>query len=210
MNGSSPLAALVSGMVFGLSGGLTPGPLLMLVIAETLKHDLREGIKVALAPLLTDLPIVLISVYVLAGLTGMRSLLGGISICGAGFLGFLARESLFFNGAQITAKTESPRSLRKGVLANFLNPSPYLFWLTVGAPMVQKTSQEGAAGVLAFITSFYLLLVGTKVMVAVWVAKSRTVLRSRMYIYAVRTLGGILLIFAVLFLRDGLRFWGVL
>ena len=32
---------LVSGAVFGLSGGLTPGPLLTLVISETLKHGVR-------------------------------------------------------------------------------------------------------------------------------------------------------------------------
>ena len=46
------------GVVFGLAAGLMPGPLLALVIQQTLRHGPGEGIKVAAAPLLTDLPIV--------------------------------------------------------------------------------------------------------------------------------------------------------
>ncbi|MBT4876955.1 MAG: LysE family translocator, partial [Desulfobacula sp.] len=42
---------LTIGMVLGLSAGLAPGPLLTLVISETLLHDIRAGIKVAMAPL---------------------------------------------------------------------------------------------------------------------------------------------------------------
>ena len=60
-----PATFLLSGILLGLSGGLTPGPLLTLVVSETLCHDIEAGIKVALAPLITDTPIVLVTVYVL-------------------------------------------------------------------------------------------------------------------------------------------------
>ena len=59
---------LFSGVVFGLSAGLSPGPLLTLVISETLKHNAKEGIKVSIAPILTDLPIVMITILVLSRL----------------------------------------------------------------------------------------------------------------------------------------------
>jgi threonine/homoserine/homoserine lactone efflux protein len=49
-------SAVLSGAALGLSAGVTPGPLLALVIAQTLTHGPREGGKVALAPLLTDAP----------------------------------------------------------------------------------------------------------------------------------------------------------
>ena len=52
-------ASLLTGVIFGLSAGFAPGPLLTLVITQTLKHNIKEGVKVALAPLLTDLPIIL-------------------------------------------------------------------------------------------------------------------------------------------------------
>lgn len=47
---------LFLGIALGLSAGLSPGPLQAIVISETLLKGKKEGIKVALAPLLTDLP----------------------------------------------------------------------------------------------------------------------------------------------------------
>ena len=57
---------LLSGVIFGLTLGVSPGPLLTLVISETLKHNRKEGIKVAIALTITDLPIVLITLLILS------------------------------------------------------------------------------------------------------------------------------------------------
>ncbi len=62
-------AFLFSGILLGLSGGLAPGPLLTLLASETLRHGARAGVWVALAPLLTDLPIILATVLLLRPLT---------------------------------------------------------------------------------------------------------------------------------------------
>ena len=43
------LTYITTGFILGLSG-LIPGPLLTLVISETLKHGVKEGIKVAASP----------------------------------------------------------------------------------------------------------------------------------------------------------------
>ncbi len=45
---------LITGITFGFVAGISPGPLLALVISETIKHNHKEGIKIALSPLLTD------------------------------------------------------------------------------------------------------------------------------------------------------------
>ena len=85
------MIALVSaGLVYGLSAGFSPGPLLALVISQTLKHGMREGVKVALAPLITDLPIILVSLLVLTRLTDFKTVLGVISIIGGVFVAYLA------------------------------------------------------------------------------------------------------------------------
>jgi hypothetical protein len=47
---------LTIGIILGLSAGFAPGPLLTLVISETLQHNINSGVKVALAPIITDLP----------------------------------------------------------------------------------------------------------------------------------------------------------
>lgn len=51
------LEFLISGIVFGLAAGVAPGPLLALVFSETLKYGKKEGVTVAISPLITDLPI---------------------------------------------------------------------------------------------------------------------------------------------------------
>jgi threonine/homoserine/homoserine lactone efflux protein len=204
------LTFLFWGVVFGLSGGLTPGPLLTLVISETLKHDIKEGIKVAIAPLLTDLPIVLITIVVLSRLENILPLLGAVSLLGSAFLSYLAYESISFKGVDIDLEKERPQSMRKGVIVNFLNPSPYMFWFTIGAPLVLKALNIGVFSAFLFILGFYVFLVGSKVVIAVVVGKSRFFLKSRNYIYTVRFLGIILLVFAGLFLKDSLELFGVM
>ncbi|MDH3383440.1 MAG: LysE family translocator, partial [Deltaproteobacteria bacterium] len=61
---------LGAGIVLGLSAGFSPGPLLAMVLSQTIRHGAREGIKIAAAPLLTDLPIILVSTFLLAKLSG--------------------------------------------------------------------------------------------------------------------------------------------
>jgi threonine/homoserine/homoserine lactone efflux protein len=207
---ASAVPFLISGIVFGLSGGLSPGPLLTLVISETLKHGIIEGIKVAIAPLLTDLPIVAVTLFIFTRLASMRPILGIVSLLGAAFLIYLGYESLSFKGADVDLKQIGPQSIRKGVITNFLNPSPYMFWFTIGAPLVLKASKVSTIAVLLFILFFYLLLVGSKIMVAVGVGKSRTLLKGKRYVFTVRFLGMILLVFAGFFLRDGLVFLGLI
>jgi len=198
---------LLSGVVFGLSGGLSPGPLLTLVVSETLKHGTREGIKVSMAPLLTDLPIVLVTVFLLSHLAELWPLLGVVSLMGAVFLAYLGYDSLSFKGIDIDIEHIKPESIKRGVITNFLNPSPYLFWFTVGAPMVLKALNLDIIAVSLFILGFYVCLVGSKVLTALIVGKSRRFLRSTHYIYLIRFLGIILLLFAALFLKDSLQYF---
>ena len=77
---------LTMGLILGLSAGFAPGPLLTLVVSETLEHDVTAGIKVAVAPIITDLPIVLAAVFVLSKLSDFKSVLGFISLVGRGKL----------------------------------------------------------------------------------------------------------------------------
>ena len=201
---------LFSGVVFGLSAGLSPGPLLTLVISETLKHDIKEGIKVSIAPLLTDLPIVLITILVLSRLSNMLPALGVVSLLGCAFLTYLGFESITFRGVDIEVAQVKHDSVKIGVITNFLNPNPYMFWLTIGAPLVLKALKIGLFSASLFILGFYVFLVGSKVLVAVVVGKSRFFLKSRNYVYTIRFLGVILLVFAVLFLKDSCELFGIL
>ena len=198
----------VSGILFGLVAGLSPGPMLALVVSETLRRNRKAGILVACAPLLTDAPIVVASVFVLSKLSHSNTVLGVVSALGGLFLAYLACGSLFGAPAVPSAEEHSSGSLLKGVLANFLNPNPYLFWAVVGAPTVIKAYATGLLAPTAFLIGFYVCLVGSKAAMAVVVDRSRSFISAGIYGTVVRGLGLALLAFALLFFRDALRFFG--
>ena len=203
------LPFLVSGCIFGLAGGFSPGPTTTVVVSQTLRFGVLDGIKVAIAPALTDAPIILVAVLLVGQLTRFQPILGIISILGAAFLLYLAYESFRVRGIEIAETDVEPRSISRGFMANLLNPHPYLFWFVVGAPKLIEASQLSWMTVVSFIAGLYVCLIGAKVVVAILVGQSRAFLQSKGYVYVNRFLGLVLAGFAVLFLGDGLRYLGV-
>jgi len=201
---------LTIGTILGLSAGFAPGPLLTLVISETLQHDIQSGVKVALAPIITDLPIIILTLFILAKLSNFHSMLGIISLIGGCFILFMGYESIRTKGVALNFQETKPRSLTKGILANALNPHPYLFWFSVGAPTMIKATKQNIIAPLAFIASFYALLVGSKILLAILVGKSKSFLVGNVYIYTMRFLGLVLCVLAFALFRDGLKLLGII
>ena len=199
---------LVIGTILGLSAGFAPGPLLTLVISETLQHDIKSG--VALAPIITDLPIIIFTLLILAKLTNFHNILGIISLIGGFFILFMGCESIRTKGIELNLQEPKPKSLTKGILANALNPHPYLFWFSVGAPIMTKAMRQDIIAPLAFISCFYVFLVGSKILTALLVGRSKSFLRGNVYIYTMRFLGLVLCILAVALFRDGLKLLGII
>lgn len=196
---------LIAGITLGLYSGLSPGPLLILLISQTLKHGHKEGVKVAFSPLITDLPIIAVSMIFLSFVAGYSSILGIISIFGGLFLLYMAYESFKTRGLIEDIEAEEPKSLKKGVTVNFLNPSPYLFWITVGGPIIITAYTGSILAPLMFIIGFYVLLVGSKIVLAFAAGKSREFITGRPYLYIMRILGIVLVIFALYFFNQGVH-----
>ena len=201
---------LIAGTILGLSAGIAPGPLLALVISETMEHGVRSGVKIALAPILTDLPIILITLLILAKISHFQNILGIISIIGGFFILFLGIESMRSKGVDLNLNKSTPKSLQKGILANVLSPHPYLFWFSVGGPTTIKAIDVNLFAAISFILSFYVLLVGSKIVLAILVGKSRSFLTGNKYIFTMRLLGVVLIIIAGFLFRDGLNMLGIL
>ena len=89
-----PLTAALGGAALGLTGGLAPGPLTALVMTQTLRHGTGEGVKVSLAPVITDGPLLLLGALAADWLARSAVVFAGIGLLGAGFLFFLGLESL--------------------------------------------------------------------------------------------------------------------
>ncbi|MEA3334803.1 MAG: LysE family translocator [Chloroflexota bacterium] len=191
---------LLLGLSLGLSAGLSPGPLMTLVITTSLRDGFWQGFLVAMAPILTDLPIILLSIFVLGRLPDW--ILPLIGIVGSGYIITLGWEtvrdaqhaSLRQPGADAeTQGNSSKRSLGQGATVNLLNPHPYLFWATVGGPTLLAAFSQNPLYAVAFLLGFYTLLIGSKIGVAALVASQSHLLTDTWYRRILLALGVLLI-----------------
>jgi threonine/homoserine/homoserine lactone efflux protein len=157
------------GLSLGLSAGISPGPLLALVITASLRSGLAGGLRVALAPLLTDLPIIVVSVLLVeqlpAEILGWVGTIGGLVVIWMGVEALRSARKATLP-ADLDTQADPKQELWRGVVVNALNPHPYLFWATVGGPTLVASWRISPWHALAFLLPFYGLLVGSKVAVA--------------------------------------------
>jgi threonine/homoserine/homoserine lactone efflux protein len=201
---------LSAGILLGLSAGFAPGPLLAFVIAESLRHGGPAGVKASLAPIVTDIPIVVVTMFLLSRLSHSQEMLGGLSVIGGLFVLFLGWGHIRSRGLETDSEQPPPEhSLRKGAIINALSPHPYLFWLTVGGPITWRAMEQGILPASLFIGSFYFFLLGSKIAVAVAVGRSRRFLGGKVTRLAMRVLGLLLCLLGLALLRDGIGMIGV-
>ncbi len=201
---------LALGAFLGLTAGISPGPLLAITISETLQHGKWEGIKVAVSPLITDMPIVLSVLFVLSQLASSSFIIGIIAFFGASYLIYSGIESLKIKPGSFEINSEKKDALKRGVIVNFGNPHPYIFWLTIGGPMIFKSLNTHIWATILFIFGFYSLLVGSKVGVVLIVERSKYFIKSKYYFSIVRILGIAQIIFGLTFIKMGLDSSGVI
>ena len=197
------LSYLIAGVTLGFGAGLSPGPLLALLVSQTIRYGLREGLKVAAAPILTDAPIVAGALVAMSRLARLETVLGWISLAGGAYVIWLGIETLRARAVSVGPAAASPHSIRRAMGINFLNPHVYVFWGTVGAPTVLRAAEINVAAAAGFMTAFYVLLCGSKMVLAVAVHRSRGFLQGAAYRRTLRGLGVVLVGFGVWLIREG-------
>jgi len=201
---------LVLGSFLGLVAGTSPGPLLAITISETLQHGKWEGIKVAISPLITDLPIILSILYILSHLTNYNSIIGIIAFLGASYLIYSGTESLRARPDSIELKPGKKDALKKGIIVNFGNPHPYIFWISIGGPIIFKSLNTHFSATILFISGFYGFLIGSKIVITLIVERSKSFINSKYYISIIRMLGIAQIVFGLTFIKMGLESLSIL
>jgi threonine/homoserine/homoserine lactone efflux protein len=175
------------------------------VISQSLRRSWREGVKAALSPLITDLPIIAIALFAIAHSPHRQIVLGAISLAGSLFVLYLAYETFNTQSVSMGPYNGPVRSLTKGVIVNFLSPHPYLFWLLVGGPIVLRVWAEHPLKPFLFATGFYLPLVGVKIAIAFAAGRSRGFLEGSTYRCIMRLLAVMLAGMAVMIALEGIK-----
>jgi len=163
---------LLTGVSLGLGAGVSPGPLLTLVLTSSLERGFGAGFRVAMAPLLTDAPIVAASLALVSSVPG--AVLRGLAAAGGIVVIGLGAVTIHGTGRQPVPGVPRPvpQDLWRGVAVNVLSPHPWVFWLTAGGPLLVAAWRRGPAVGIAFVAGFYALLVGSKVVIAFLVARA--------------------------------------
>ena len=146
----------------------------------------------------------------LYALLNLSFILGLISLSGGLYILYLAYESITVKSIELDRQSINAYSLRKGIIANLLNPHPYLFWVLIGAPTVVKAYHINRLLPFSFIIVFYFMLIGSKVFIAIITEKTKGILNNKFYIYTIRFLGVLLLVFAIFLFIDSLKHFKVI
>lgn len=164
------LELIIRGSSIGFAAGSIPGPLHTYLINETLIGGWRRSLVIAFSPLITDGPIILLIVFLLGQLP--ESVIATIQIAGGLFIWRLAYEA-WRKLAQATiiltddlAPGSRQQTLGRALIVNWLNPGPYVFWASVNGPLLLKGLEKSPLHALAFLISFYGMLVGLMIGVA--------------------------------------------
>jgi len=156
------VALLLQGSALGIAAAAAPGPFLAFLIAESLAGGWRRGAVVALAPLVSDPPIILLALLLLDQLPAF--FLRGISLAGGLFVLVLA-WGMWEQWRAGTDQTDrnaltTGGGLRRAAAINVLGPGPYLFWMLVLGPILLSALRRSPLHGGAFVLGFYTLFVG--------------------------------------------------
>jgi len=199
----------------GFSVASIPGPTIILIATQTLRHGARAGLVTMTAPLALDALLMLP-----LGLTLQASLFVGrgamlLGLVGAAFLLWLGAQSIRAGVGQSRLSGSDPDKLKtrnpklgtpdkelapfvKGLLTHVTSPFPYLYWATVGASFIrQGFANGGIAGAAVFPLGFWLGASGFTVIVIYLVTHGKRMLPARLEPYLHYVSGALLVAGAI-------------
>jgi threonine/homoserine/homoserine lactone efflux protein len=152
---------LIQGIGYGFAAVVQPGPFQTYLIYQTLSRGWRLALPSSLAPLVSDGPIILLSLLLLSQMPGWLQRL--LSVAGGLFIIYLAYSALRawrdFDNRDRTATFSTGRSLFKAAMINALSPFPYIYWTLVTGPILLEGWHQSPAKGICFLVSFYIAIV---------------------------------------------------
>ena len=154
---------LIAGITFAFAAAVQPGPLQTYIISQTMKKGWRATLPAAFAPVLSDIPILALVLFLLSAMPDtfiiILRLAGGLFLL---YLAYSAFKTWRQFDADKTAADESGRqTLFKAVFVNLLNPAPYLGWSLIMGPIFLKGWNIAPSNGIALIAGFYVTMVLT-------------------------------------------------
>lgn len=191
------LGLAIAGATLGIVEGIKPGPLLTMVIRETLSGGLRAGLWTAAAPIFTDGPLVIVSLFAASWIATNPAALLAISALGAVFLLMMGIECFSIEPPTFDEESAVPTgSFKRGVITNLLNPNVYVFWFLIGGPLMASVAEKEPIAPIAYALTFLLTIMLVKAAIAYAFDRARGQFSERGYKAALGVCGVLMIGFA--------------
>ena len=152
---------ILQGIGYGFVGAAQPGPFQTYLISQTLTRGWQRTLPAALAPLISDGPIIALCLFLLSRIPPWFERV--LYMAGGLFVLYLAYGALRswknFDPTISYVGTETRQSILKAALINTLNPNPYLFWSLVTGPILLSGWRQTPVYGVGFIAGFYVTMI---------------------------------------------------
>ena len=149
---------IIQGIGYGFAAAVQPGPFQTYLISQTLTKGWKRTLSAALAPLISDGPIIALCLLVLsqipAWLQRFLYIAGGLFILYLAYGAYRAWKN--FDSDISSTQSGTHQGILKAALVNMLNPNPYIYWTLVTGPILLMGWREMPANGVGFLTGFYL------------------------------------------------------
>jgi len=157
------LSYLIFGITYAFAAAVQPGPLLTYIISQTLKKGWRSTLPAAFAPVISDIPILILILFLLSTMPDSFIFIlrigGGLFLLYLGFRAFKSWQE--FDAEQTILNESGQQTLFNAVFVNLLNPAPYLGWSLILGPIFIEGWKLAPINGIAMIIGFYVTMILT-------------------------------------------------
>jgi threonine/homoserine/homoserine lactone efflux protein len=151
---------LIFGITYAFAAGVQPGPLQTYIISQTIEKGWRSTLPAIFAPLISDLPIVVLILFLLSSVPENFIIFlrigGGLFLL---YLGYRAYKSWRnYNPDEAISETSGKQTLFSAALVNLFNPNPYLGWSLIMGPMLMEGWRIDPINGIVLMIGFYVTI----------------------------------------------------
>ncbi|NWF63026.1 MAG: LysE family transporter [Chloroflexi bacterium] len=156
---------LIQGIGYGIAAASQPGPFQAFLVSQALTRGWKRALPGAFAPLLSDGPIILLSVLALRqlpeNLQRLMHIVGGLFVLYLAYGAFKSWRD--FDETLKRPELSGQQTIFRAAMTNVLSPGAYLFWMFVTGPILMQGWREmplnGLGLLVGFYTAFILCLI---------------------------------------------------
>lgn len=169
------LSSVILAISLAFAAAIQPGPLQAYLLSSVAQRGWKRTLPGALSPLLSDAPIILTALFILTRLPDAAARLlqaaGGLLLLYFAWRGY--QDWRRDPAPEMAEPARGSRTLLEAIGVNLLNPNPWLGWSLVMGPALLAAWHIGAATGVAFLVSFYSVLVGTTALIVLLFGTTR-------------------------------------